>query len=339
MPETDTPSELDLALAHALQLRPRASWAELAPPLGVSASTLARRWARLREAGLAWVTAAPGPAYARSRCTAFVLVRCAPGARERLMRELAAYPQVATVEAVTSGGDVLLDVLTPDLPALGALLTGELEHLDGLTSLSCMIATSLRVEGSRWRLRSLDPAQRTALREGDPRPQAERTGGGELDALDRALLRELLHDGRLTWAELAPRTGASTATVRRRLRRLESSGLVTFRCDLAETLAGRPVPVTLLARVPAPDVDAAHQVVAALPECRLVAAVTGPANILATLWVHDLSDLHRVESALCTRLPGLTVTDRIVGLYTVKRMGHLLDREGRHEGVGEFGPW
>ncbi|WP_435855891.1 Lrp/AsnC family transcriptional regulator [Streptomyces lydicus] len=157
--------------------------------------------------------------------------------------------------------------------------------------------------------------------------------------MDRALLAQLVSDGRLGWAELAQRTGTSPATVRRRLRRLTDSEVLTFRCDVAAPLAGRVVSVSLLATAPARDVGAVHRTLAALPECRLVAAVTGSANLFATLWVSDIGDIQRRETALCARLPGLTVTDRIVGLRTVKRMGHLLDDDGRRTGVRPISPW
>ncbi|MFG2227264.1 Lrp/AsnC family transcriptional regulator [Streptomyces sp. NPDC048644] len=339
MQETVTASELDLALVNALQLRPRASWADLAPLLGVTPSTLARRWERLTEAGLAWVYAAPGREFTRSRCTAFVLIRCRPEARSRLAAELSGCTEAVTIEVTGPGSaDLLLDVLTPDLPALGRFLTGKLDHLPGITSVSCLFATSLYVEGSRWRLRSLDPAQLTALgATTSPAPNGIRAI--ELDAVDRLLIDQLVSDGRLGWSELAARAATSPATVRRRLHRLTDAGVLTFRCDLATPLAGRPVPVSLLGRAPARDIDAVHHAFAASPECRLVAGVTGPANIFATLWVHDIGDIQRRETALCARLPTLTVTDRIVGLHTVKRMGHLLDDEGRRIGVRPIAPW
>lgn len=339
MPEEITASELDLALVNALQLRPRASWTELAPLLGVTAGTLARRWDRLTEAGLAWVYAAPGREFSRSRCTAFVLLRCAPGARPGLTAALSALPEVVTIEVTAPGStDLLLDVLAPDLASLTRFLTDELDALPGVTSAGCLLATSMYVEGSRWRLRSLDPAQLTAL-SGAASTAREPVHTLELDAVDRSLLHQLVREGRLGWADLAERTGASPATVRRRLRRLTDSGILTFRCDIAAPLAGRPVPVSLLAQAPARDIAAVHRAFAALPECRLVAAVTGPSNIFATLWVHDLGDIQRREAVLCSRLTNLTVTDRIVGLHTVKRMGHLLDHDGRRTGVRPISPW
>lgn len=158
MRETVTASELDLALVNALQLRPRASWSELSPLLGVTAGTLARRWDRLTREGLAWVYAAPGREFTRNRCTAFVLLRCLPQERARLLARLSALPEAVTIEVTAPGSsDLLLDVLAPDLPSLSRFLTRELDQLPGIVSVSALFATSLYVEGSRWRLRSLDP--------------------------------------------------------------------------------------------------------------------------------------------------------------------------------------
>lgn len=158
MRETVTASELDLALVNALQLRPRASWSELSPLLGVTAGTLARRWDRLTREGLAWVYAAPGREFTRNRCTAFVLLRCLPQERARLLARLSALPEAVTIEVTAPGSsDLLLDVLAPDLPSLSRFLTRELDQLPGIVSVSALFATSLYVEGSRWRLRSSTP--------------------------------------------------------------------------------------------------------------------------------------------------------------------------------------
>ncbi len=51
--------DLTVALLAALQIHPRGSWTEIAPVLGVDASTLSRRWQHLQDEGLAWVTCQP----------------------------------------------------------------------------------------------------------------------------------------------------------------------------------------------------------------------------------------------------------------------------------------
>ncbi len=69
-----------------------------------------------------------------------------------------------------------------------------------------------------------------------------------LDAADRVLLEALLDDGRLSHRELAERTGISPATVNRRIRRLEDTGVIqgtSVRLDAEEVGWGLTVIVGL----------------------------------------------------------------------------------------------
>lgn len=339
MLDSVTVSELDLALVHALQVRPRAAWTDLAPLLGASAVTLARRWERLTGEGLAWVSAVPGPAFSHGGCTAFVFLRCAPSARQRLAARVAELPQAVTVELLTPGrADLMLDVLAADFATVQRFVEEELAALPDVLGMECVFATSLYSEGSRWRLGSLDAAQLRVL--GRPRTTAG-TGRplGDLTTLDRALLDALVRDGRTRLCELAALTATSAATARRRLHRLTAGGIVGFRCDVAPAVSGLPVSVTFRGRAPANDVNRLHRTLATLPECRLLAAVTGNANVLATYWLRDLGSLQQRETAACAQLPSLHITERILGTRTVKRMGHLLDDAGRRTGVRPIRPW
>ncbi|WP_345669550.1 Lrp/AsnC family transcriptional regulator [Streptomyces similanensis] len=339
MLDSATVSELDLALVHALQVRPRAAWTDLAPLLGATAVTLARRWERLTAEGLAWVSAVPGPAFPRGGCTAFVFVRCAPAARERLAGRLARLREAVTVELVAPGrADLMLDVLTPDLAGAARFLGEELAVLPDVLDVECVFATSLYAEGSRWRLGSLDAAQLSALNRSGG---ADGAGGpvSDLTASDHVLLDALVADGRTRLTELADLIGSSAATVRRRLGRLTASGIVAFRCDIAPAVSGLPLSVTFRGRAPASDVNRLHRTLATLPECRLLAAVTGSANVLATYWLRDIGSVQQRETAACAQLPSLDVTERVLGMRTVKRMGHLLDDDGRRVGVCPIRPW
>ncbi|MFF4716291.1 Lrp/AsnC family transcriptional regulator [Streptomyces eurythermus] len=204
--------------------------------------------------------------------------------------------------------------------------------------MECVFATSLYTEGSRWRLGSLDASQLAVLgRSGT----TDGAGGrvAELDAMDHAVLDALVRDGRTRLTELAALTGSSAATVRRRLGRLTASGIVALRCDMAPAVSGLPVSVTFRGRAVARDVNRLHHTLATLPECRLLAAVTGAANVLATYWLRDIGSVQRRETAVCARLPGLDVTDRVLGIRTVKRMGQVLDGEGRRVGTCRIHPW
>ncbi|MEU3899161.1 AsnC family transcriptional regulator [Streptomyces sp. NPDC045251] len=340
MKESVSVTELDLALVHALQIRPRAAWTEIAPSLGVTAVTLARRWERLAEQGLAWLSAVPGPAFSHSRCTAFVLVGCRPAARESLAARIAELNEAATVELTAPGSaDLLLDVLAADPADVHRFVDEHLARLPEVTSVECLFATSLYTEGSRWRLGSLDPAQLSALGRrhgGAPDTEAPTSAPGEVD---RALLDALAHDGRLGLATPAQRLDVSAATVRRRLGRLTRSGTVAFRCDVAPELTGLPVAVTFRGRAPIRDVNTLHRTLATLHGCRLVAAVTGSSTVLATYWLPGIGSVQQHETAMSARLGTLEITDRIIGARTVKRMGHLLDRAGRRVGTRPVRSW
>jgi Lrp/AsnC family leucine-responsive transcriptional regulator len=65
---------------------------------------------------------------------------------------------------------------------------------------------------------------------------------GDLDPVDRHLLRLLLQDGRRSYADLARDTGLSTSAVHQRVRRLEQRGAVTgYAAQLDPAAAGLPL--------------------------------------------------------------------------------------------------
>ena len=65
-----------------------------------------------------------------------------------------------------------------------------------------------------------------------------------LDAIDRRILRELMHDGRLTNVALAQRAGITPPPCLRRVRALEEAGYITgYHAVVDETMIGYPVTV------------------------------------------------------------------------------------------------
>lgn len=155
----------------------------------------------------------------------------------------------------------------------------------------------------------------------------------------RALLLALGQDGRRSATQLADAVGASPATVRRRLSRIEREQLLSFRCEVANVVSGWPVIATFWASVPPDDLAKTAQAVAGLPGVRLCTAVTGASNLLITMWLRSLADSQRIEGLLAQHFPGLVLNDRAVVLRVAKRMGRLLDDAGRSTGVVPIDPW
>ena len=323
--------EDDLALVEALQRDPRAPWTSVADLVGTNAVTASRRWERLRATGAAWVTGTPGPGSHHAQVLAYVDVTCLPSEKTRVAQELAGDAHALSVDITAGGRDLLVTVAAVDLPTLGRYLLERLDRVPGVTATRARIATRLYAEGSTWRLGvlpstgagSMMPAIRPAV----------------LDEVDRELMSALGVDGRASFAALAQATGISQPTARRRVERLISSGAVLLRTDVAAPLAGLPVMVVLSADAPAGRLDDVAARLGRLRQVRLSATLAGTPSLLLIAWLSSLEEVHRFEQDLVHQVPEADVVDRLVVLRAVKRMGHLLDLEGRATGTVRMDVW
>ncbi|MDI3389328.1 Lrp/AsnC family transcriptional regulator [Streptomyces sp. B-S-A8] len=335
----------DEALIHALQLAPRASWSRIGEVLGVDPVTVARRWERLRSSGRAWITAYPGRRLQQGIEVTVVEIDCRSGEVEAVADALAAMPQIVTVEHMAGGRDLLVTLFTADLGALSRLLLDRISRMPGVVATRAQLATRVYGDGSRWRLRALSEAQQRSLSDLAPPRPARRPAGTapepppELDAASRSLLPATSADGRRSVAQLAQVTGLSPTTVRRRLTRLIEEHDLMLRCEVARELTDWPVSATLWAQVPPAQLESAARGLLTLAEVRLCACVTGPNNLLFTVWLRSVADVQRLEAQLAERLPFLTLVDRAIALRQTKLMGHLVGPGGRATGVVPVDLW
>ncbi|MGW1208821.1 Lrp/AsnC family transcriptional regulator [Streptomyces sp. NPDC002499] len=327
--------ELDRGVVHALQIHPRAPWTLVGDVLGVNPVTVARRWQRLEEAGLAWVTAYPRLSDFRIVVTGIVEVDTEPGVAEDVAHALAGQHEVANVKITAGGRDVVAAVQTRDLDELAHLTTLLFQRTPGVRATRTHVSTGVPTEGSRWRLRSLDAAQcaRIEASHASDVPPDQGTGTQPpWDALDAQILELLSSDGRMSIRALATATGVGLTTVRRRLQSLLASR-INLRCDLARPLSGWPLSAVYFASVPAQYLEETSRVLSKVREVRSCAITAGPHNLVIDVWLRALADVHTFEAHLSRRLPRLVIDDRSVVLRTVKHMGRLLDRDGRCVGV------
>ncbi|MER7076929.1 transcriptional regulator, AsnC family [Saccharopolyspora kobensis] len=327
-------SEDDLALIHALQLWPRAPWAALAPVLDASPTALAQRWARLRDAGLAWITAYPEYGeLSGGAMVALVEMDCAPGAVDDVAGRLERTHRVHNVEHVAQGRDLLLTVAASSFGELSALLLDELPKLPGVASLHSHIGTKRHIEGSQWQLDALDSAQREAIRQ---------AGRGERDrpsepiylrsGVFAPLVSALAHDGRATAAELAERLGRPTSTVRRQLAALLRSRALRLRCEVAQLHTRWPIAVLWWCRLPNSALPATVSRLREDSRVRLCMSVTGSANLVVNAWTANMADLMRMQDDLEELLPPGGISHNSVILRTRKRVGWLMHADGRRTG-------
>lgn len=332
----------DTLLIDALQIAPRASWATLGEHLGISPVTAAKRWQRLTEEGLAWVTVAPGMATRRPQCFAYVEITCHPRMLLAVASTIARHTLAVTVEVVTSSADILVTVCVADLPTLSNYVLEHLSVVEGVISTRLRIATRLYSEGSAWRLRVLSEATVAALERlrSEALSESERPGPmGSMPGQAKAIISQLAMDGRMSYAELAERAGTSPTTARRWVGDLLRSGILILRTDVSAQDAGWPVVSYIWANAPVNKLRDTARHLSQMRQTRLTATVAaGPAIALCT-WLRTVEELHRLELTIAEQLPHLQVVDRLIVLRVVKRMGRLINEGGRSTGVVPINIW
>jgi len=131
----------------------------------------------------------------------------------------------------------------------------------------------------------------------------------ELDRYDRAILKLLQQDARITNTSLAEKVSLSESACLRRVRALEESGLIEgYTAVLNQQKAGFPVNVFVsitLDRQAQPGLEAFENAVRRLPEVMECYLMTGDYDYLLRIVVADLADFERVHNQYLTRLPSV----------------------------------
>lgn len=317
--------ELDYLLITALQHAPRAEWRRIGQALDIDATTAARRWTRLTEAGLAWLGCHPNPALTDGLIVAFIEVDCVAGRLHEVCERILDDAPLFNIECATGARDLILTAVFRSQTQLARYVGFRLGGLDGIAATRTQLATALHTEGSHWRLDRLSGGPRGALRADRERPAAATV----LSQADLDLILLLSRDCRQSAAALAERSGLSPTTVRRRLERLDAAKAISYRCEAARSVSGWPVSATLWGVAPAAETARITAQVSGMRETRLCASVSGPYNLRFTVWLRSLGDVQPFEAALVQRFPELTVADRAMALWQPKHAGQVLDPSGR----------
>ena len=148
-----------------------------------------------------------------------------------------------------------------------------------------------------------------------------------LDDTDRRMIRALQSDGRMTNADLAKAVNLSESACLRRLRALESEGVISrYTAIINERAVGLPISVFVtvtLASQAESALTAFETAIATVPEVVECHLMTGGSDYLLRLVVRDVDDLERVHSRELTRIPGVTRVSSSVAMRTVVKRGAL----------------
>lgn len=136
--------ELDTRLIAALRRNGRASLSELAGTLGVTRATVRARMDRLVTGGeIAGFTVLTRSDIQPDPVRGLMMMETASSAEERVMKRLAAMPQVARVHSTNGSWDVIAEIGVPTLEDFDQVLFA-IRRLEGVTRSETSLLLSTR---------------------------------------------------------------------------------------------------------------------------------------------------------------------------------------------------
>ncbi|ONI79858.1 AsnC family transcriptional regulator [Actinosynnema sp. ALI-1.44] len=312
---------VDRGVLHALQIDGRAPLRTIAAVIGVSENTVARRYQRLRSAGVVRVAGVVNGA--RLGYTAWTLrLQCTPDAATAVAAALAARPDTSWVYLLSGGTEIACSTQSRTVGEWDELLLSKLPRTRRVTSVSAHSILRITASPYRWSgLTWLDADQVAQL---TPAPGVTDDSPMVLEFADHALLEALGRDGRMGYAELASLTGWSDSTVKRRMEHLRRAGVLTYFLDVPAAALGFGVEARLWMRVRPSRLATTAETIARHPEVSFAAVTTGSSNLVAAVNCRDNADLYRYLTERVSALDAVRDVETAPVIRTVKRAAALL---------------
>ena len=144
-------------------------------------------------------------------------------------------------------------------------------------------------------------------------PVTDSSGTRRFDDTDRAILRELERNGRISNAELAGRVGVSESTCHKRVRSLVDDGIITgFHAEIDHAALGLGLEALIAIRLHAHargDLRAFQAYLEQLPPTRRVFFVAGDRDFLLHVAVRDAGELRELVSDTISLRPEVAATN------------------------------
>lgn len=148
-----------------------------------------------------------------------------------------------------------------------------------------------------------------------------------IDAIDRRILQCLQENARISNADLAQAVGLSASACSRRVRDLETAGVIQRYTALVDPVAvGMPVSVFInvtLGKQVEQDLEVFEAAVAGLPEVMECYLMTGDSDYLLRVVASDVAAFRRFLMDDLTRIPGVANIRSSFALNQVKYLTAL----------------
>ena len=249
-------------------------------------------------------------------------LQCRPDAAAALGERLAAREDVAWVALLSGGSELMCTTALPADAPCGSGVLPRLSHTAAVLSFTAhSVLQSYSGGPTEWSGfdEPLTPdAQRLLL---GGRPPARRVARGHVSPEDLSLLRELRHDGRASLAALARALDWPMSRVSTRLQSLLDSGAVDVDVDCLLEPFGFATSAQLLLQVTPNRIAAVCEALSAHRFTSWVAAVTGPASVLASVSCRNSNELFAYVTEQAGTLDGVTHVEIVPVLTRLKQAG------------------
>jgi Lrp/AsnC family transcriptional regulator for asnA, asnC and gidA len=139
-----------------------------------------------------------------------------------------------------------------------------------------------------------------------------------LDSVDRQIIRTLQRDGRASNVEIARYAGVSEATVRKRLDRLLSEGVLRVTAVPDAARVGLSTATFLSFEIELSQMDQISDQLSRCPEVRSIYYTTGESDLIVEAWFSSSNELLRFLTHRVASIPGIKRTATSHVLRTIK---------------------
>lgn len=150
----------------------------------------------------------------------------------------------------------------------------------------------------------------------------------DIDKNDRAILRLLQKNGRISVTNIAQELSMSESACRRRIERLEQDEIIkNYSCEIDAAKLGFGITVFVsisLSILSDRDLVKFEQAVRAAPEILECWLMTGESDYLMRIGARDVGDLERIHREVLTKLPNLTRVNTAIAMRSVKQARGVL---------------
>ncbi len=299
----------DVRILRALQLDPRAPYAQIGAVLGLSETAVRRRYLRLHADGIIRVVGVLDPgALGQSRW--LVRLRCRPGSVAAISAGLARRDDVSWIAVGAAGTEITCAVRSRTTTDRDDLIGHRLPRTAAVLDISAaaILRQFIGGRGHYWAALAgtLTPAEETAF---GSAPFVESAvvaaAPAILDATDEKLIAALAVDGRAALSALAAAANLTPGRAARRLQALLEHRVVHIDVEIAPAALGLHTRAALLLRIHPAHLSAAGRALARDPAVPFAAATSGRDNLHAVAHCRDLDALYELTTTRLGELPGL----------------------------------